>query len=154
MSHSLCSLRINREGEFKVRLGMFEGQCGRQGQTDYKFFVSIQATNRHLTKEGFVMENMWVADYFEDTYSKDEELIVPSCEEMAQRAVDHFREVFATNPELKGVELERILVRIYGTKVSFIEAEWSAAREAMEKSLEDQIDAALRLHYGMPPKKD
>lgn len=126
MTHVPCRLRINREGDFKTRLGMFDGQCGRQGTTDYRFFVSIEATNKKLNPEGFVMENQWVADYFEDTYTKDEELIVPSCEEIAQRAIDHFLGVFANHPHQQGIELTRVLVRIHGSKFSFIEAEWKS----------------------------
>lgn len=117
-------LRINREGSFAVsESAQTESQCGRVAQTQYRYFCSIEATNKKLTPEGFVMENLWADQYFQDTYNLETKE-VPSCEEMAQRAIDHFLGLFQTVPELEGIDLTRILVRIHGSEVSFIEGEW------------------------------
>lgn len=118
-------LRINREGEFIAihESQSTENQCGKPGAKKYRYFVTIEATNRRLTAQGFVMENLWVADYFRERYETRQEPC-RSCEDMAQEAVRHFGDLFTTVEELKGVDLRRIYVRIHGSDVSFIEAEW------------------------------
>lgn len=126
------ALRINREGEFTtVPSQETESQCGKVGALHYRYFVSIEASNKKLTKEGFVMENLWVEEYFHNRYVRDRQACA-SCEDMAQEAVKHFLRLFGRicgepgEPELEGVDLRRILVRIHGSPVSFIEAEWKA----------------------------
>ena len=124
MSRDIIALRINREGKFIVDPDAeTDGQCGFTGARMYRYFVSIEADNSKLTPEGFVMENQWVDDYFQYTYMR-KGVKAPSCEEMAQAAIHHFRNVFATHKDLEGVNLRRILVRIHGSDVSFIEGEW------------------------------
>lgn len=119
-------LRINREGEFNTQEHQdTDSQCGKVGARSYKYFVSIEASNRKLTKEGFVMENLWVDEYFKKRYQEGDGKC-PSCEDMAQEAISHFRNLFDTKEELKGVDLRRIFVRIHGSPVSFIEGEWKA----------------------------
>lgn len=119
-----CKLTINREGSFEVWYdNTCENQCGKQGQTEYKYSVSISAMNTRLTKEGYVMENAWCEEYFKGYEGMDGRR-VSSCEGMAQDAIKHFIELFKTNPELEGVKVVRIYVRIHGSPVSFIECEW------------------------------
>lgn len=120
-------LRINREGEFITTPAQnTQDQCGRQGAVRFRYFVSIEASNKKLTADGYVMENMWVADYFRIQY-EEKRVPVGSCERVAQKAVAFFLNLFATHPTQKGVKPTRILVRIHGSDVSFIEAEWRAA---------------------------
>jgi hypothetical protein len=122
-------LRINREGTFRVHADAeHPSQCGATGTKEYRYFASIEATNRNLTSEGFVMENQWVDDYFQDCYGENgaKKLPCDSCENMAQRAIVHFLQMFSVEPELKQIELTRILVRIHGSPVSFIEGEWKS----------------------------
>lgn len=115
-------LRINREGTFPCG-ERTTFQCGTEGkEDDYRYAIAIEATNKKLTPEGFVMENAWCEEYFKQTYGEKPER--PSCEEIAQRAIRYFREKFEKEPDLQGVELRRIYVRIHGSPVSFIEAEW------------------------------
>lgn len=117
-------LRINREGSFVAHpTANSESQCGKNGARYYRYFVSVEATNDKLTKEGFVMENLWVEQYFRERYEEQGETC-RSCEDMAQEAVDHFISRFKNDDELEGVNLTRVLVRIHGSDVSFIEAEW------------------------------
>jgi hypothetical protein len=121
---SNCVLRINREGVFTVHyISDPRSQCGSIGQQRYKYFVSIEASNRWLTKEGYLMENGLVGEYFDRVYTGEKRSCV-SCEVMAQRAVDTFRRmVMQENPRC---DLRRILVRLHGSPFSFIEAEWKA----------------------------
>lgn len=119
-------LSINREGEFIAQDdSATDNQCGATGARRYRYFVTIQANNDHLTKEGYVMENLWVAEYFKKRYEVDGDKCA-SCEDMAQTAVIYFLNLFKLKDELKGVEPVRIYVRIHGSDVSFIEAEWKA----------------------------
>lgn len=115
-------LRINREGSFEVTLEQrSQDQCGRVGVLRYKYFVTIEATNRTLTEQGFVMDNAICDLYFQERYGKRLEEC-PSCEQMVQDAIDHFKGIFEKDtPE---VELMRIMVRIHGSEVSYIEGEW------------------------------
>lgn len=121
------TLRINREGEFSVDTSQRSPQqCGKVGQQLYKYFCTIEATNKSLTPEGYVMENLWTDQYFQDTYGSTagDMIPVPSCEQMAMEAVQYFRNLFKKHPDLQKVDVQRIYVRIHGSPVSFIEAEW------------------------------
>lgn len=116
-------LRINREGSFALATGARgDNQCGTQGQLQYKYFCTIEASNKSLTKEGYVMENLWTDQYFQRTYNGKSS--APSCERMAQDAIEYFVGLFETHEELKMVDLRRVYIRIHGTPVSFIEGEW------------------------------
>lgn len=124
MAKASILLRINREGSFTVsESAQTPQQCGKVGQKEYRYFCSIEATNEHLTPEGYVMENAWVDEYFQATYNQETKA-VPSCEQMAQDAITHILHLFARQPDLKKVQLTRILIRIHGSPVSFIEGEW------------------------------
>lgn len=117
-----CVLKINREGQFTVNdRSKHPSQCGSVGKRDYKYFVTIEATNKHLNQVGYVMENMLVDEYFQQTYHNKAMKCDP-CEAMASRAIAALKAlVYRENPK---VELKRIYVRIHGTPASFIEAEW------------------------------
>jgi hypothetical protein len=124
MAQARILLRINREGSFSVsESAQTAHQCGKIAQSQYRYFCSIEATNERLTPEGFVMENMWVDEYFQATYNLETKE-VPSCEKMAQDAIAHILHLFARQPDLREVDLRRILIRIHGSPVSFIEGEW------------------------------
>lgn len=119
-------VRINREGRFTIPYSArkAEGQCGATGATQYKYFVTVEASNQGLTDEGYVMENQYVDDYFQEEYTHNPNPDAVSCEDMSQRAIEHFLARFEADDELKNVALTRILVRIHGSEISFIEAEW------------------------------
>lgn len=115
-------LRINREGSFEVTLDQrSQDQCGRVGILRYRYFVTIEATNRILTEQGFVMDNALCDAYFQETYNKKKKEC-PSCEQMVQEAISHFKGIF--EKETPEIELMKIMVRIHGSDVSYIEGEW------------------------------
>lgn len=116
-------LRINREGSFETGSDT-DNQCGKIGQRQYKYFITIEASNKALTPEGYVMENAWCDNYFRDRYER-QHMPCGSCEEMAQAAVKYFVSLFRDHPDLQPVDLRRVYVRIHGSTWSFIEAEWS-----------------------------
>lgn len=126
MKRPAMLVSINREGRFTIPYSARRsyGQCGAEGATQYKYFVTIQASNTGLTSDGYVMENQYVDDYFQEEYTRNENPDAVSCEDMAQRAVEHFIARFYGDPELMLVEVQRIYVRIHGSDISFIEAEW------------------------------
>lgn len=121
----LMRLSINREGEFIAQDdSATDNQCGMTGARRYRYFVTIEANNDNLTREGYVMENLWVAEYFKNRYEVEGNKCA-SCESMAQAAVQYFLWLFQAKDELKGVKPTRVYVRIHGSDVSFIEAEWT-----------------------------
>lgn len=121
-------LSINRAGEF-ITHGNADhpNQCGKTGARHYRYFVTITASNKTLTYDGFVMDNKWVDDYFQDCYGEEgtKKLQCDSCENMAQRAVEYFHCIFENELSLRGVKVERIYVRIHGSEISYIEGEWN-----------------------------
>lgn len=123
------TLRVNREGSFVAHADAeHPTQCGATSTREYRYLVTIEASNKALTSEGFVIEIVSVDHYFQDCYGEDgsQKLKCDSCENMAQRAIEHFVKEFETNDELKSVELQRIFIRIHGSPFSFVEAEWKA----------------------------
>lgn len=118
-------LRVNREGSFEVTAEQCtDNNCGSLERKNFRYEVMIEATNENLTPEGFVMENQWIDDWFRDTYEV-KKLPCESCEIMAQKAVNHFLDMFndASLPT-SAVKVTKIVVRVHGASISFIEAEW------------------------------
>lgn len=119
-----CDLTINKEGQYTT-FSESDTQCGKTGEHSYRYFVSITATNKNLTEEGFVMDNKLIDDYFQQKYTKNKKICL-SCEIMAMEAIESFKNLLA---QLTKADVKRIYVRIYGTQTSFIEAEWKKSKK-------------------------
>lgn len=119
-------VRVNREGSFEIQKDQLHmtANCGSSDRKNFRYEVMIEATNKHLTSDGFVMENGVIDEYFKNKYEVNKEPC-KSCELIAMEALGNFLDMFndASLPTA-GVEVKRILVRIHGATVSFIEAEW------------------------------
>jgi AcrR family transcriptional regulator len=118
-------LRINRSGRFSVTPATTDEQhqCGYTRASVFSYFVSIEALNHTLTEEGFVMDNNWVDEFFQEAYSRSDR-VAPPCETIAQEAIYYFLNLFESHMALLTVQPTHILVRIHGSEVSYIEAEW------------------------------
>lgn len=117
-------LKINRHGTFKIAPEQDTmSQCGREAIREYGYHVTIEATDKKLTPEGFVMDNFLIFDYFRRVYVENKSPCL-SCEKMALDCLDYFQGLFKIDPKLKEIDVRRIYVKIQGTDVSFIEAEW------------------------------
>lgn len=126
MKRPVMTLSINREGMFTIPYSARrkEGQCGSEGATIYNYQVKITASNKSLTDAGYVMEIQYIDDYFQAEYTQNPNPEAVSCEDMAQRAVEFLVAKFYADEELAEVDLRKIYVRVSGSPISFIEAEW------------------------------
>lgn len=125
MNRKQVTLRVNREGKMKVnrRDSTTPSQCGKIGQTTYRYFVAIEGTSDGLDENGYLVDNAVIAEYFKETYEKKGSPC-PSCEVMAQDAIEYFRKVGKSS-----VKITRVYVRIHGSDISFIEGEWKKNRK-------------------------
>lgn len=118
----MIKITVNRMGEFTLANPVVEGaQCGSNEARDYRYHVSITGYKDHLSPEGFVVDNLEVARYFDDHYHR-KTIEAISCELMACAAIDYFRGLIRKNyPSVKCLGVH---VRIWGSDKSFIEAQW------------------------------
>lgn len=108
-------------GEFHVGADQrHENQCGQEGTQHYNYKVSISGDSEHLDSQGFLIDNMVIKQYFEQTYEIKQSQC-KSCEDMACRAIEWIQKFCKEN----GVEgITRIYVELWGSEKSFIQAEW------------------------------
>jgi hypothetical protein len=119
-------LKINRLGKFTVeKVQGLEIQCGTVGMQEYTYHLSIEATDAHLTAEGYVADNYEIFAYFHGEYHGKKATDL-SCERIAIKAVHHFVNLFHTRPDLRPVELKQVYCKVSGSTESFIEAMWKA----------------------------
>ena len=107
---------IEREGDFSVHAKDYRAQCGRRGQTVGKYRILVEGNKPG--KHGFLLDNNSIPLYFEQQYRHAR--VFPSCEEIAAKAVLHFR----TMCEHNGAVLTKVCARISVIKDSWISAEW------------------------------
>lgn len=115
-------LSVNRLGEFTCRKATKGAQCGFTGARNYRYEVSIYGVDKHLTKEGFIIDNLEIEKYFKRKYH-GKTMKAQSCELMAAGTVKYFRSYIQKNtPQVKCLGVR---VRIWGSDKSFIEANWN-----------------------------
>lgn len=111
---------LERNGQFRA-VSMIPNpcKCAAMRTRNYKYFVRINATDTHLTKEGFVMNNETIQVYFDNRFGK---LAKPwdavSCERMAITAAKELCNLLLQ----QNVSLENVIVRIKGSNGAWIEA--------------------------------
>jgi hypothetical protein len=104
------AVQLERQGVFEVgRAGRDASQCGRRGIRKVGYTVRITGDDRHLTPEGFIIDNTEIHNYFTQKYTDVEELA--SCENIAANACRDFRSMFGRG-HLENVKVNRIEVRI------------------------------------------
>lgn len=84
-------LTLERSGEFSVRYKHDHwGQCGPTNTTDVlQYSVKLVMEAGALDKDGFVIDNFKVQEYFHNTYHEVEDF--HSCEVIAIKAVGDFK---------------------------------------------------------------
>lgn len=126
------SLCIERTGKFKVRFsGDNSTQCGIRGKTEtLHYIVRIDGDPRHLTREGFIIDNMEIHRYFVEKYAAIGDF--KSCEHIAMTACDDLRAMFGRG-NLRNVRVKSIRVSVSGNKwAAGITAGWEKrARRSM-----------------------
>lgn len=116
-------LTLKREGEF-VPVNMKENQtdrCGQVGMPSYKYIVHVEATDDSLSKEGFVIENSRLHNYFLTRYCSGRPWNAISCERMAIKgAMEIGRTLIKEN-----ISVTAVKVTVVGSNSAQIEAVWT-----------------------------
>lgn len=115
------NLCLEREGEFRPK-GMVETstRCGQIGSPVYKYYVKIDATDKSLTTEGFIIENSRVHNYFITRYCSGRRFTARSCELMAAKAAMDIGRTLVK----EGISVTRVLCTIFGSNNARLTAEW------------------------------
>lgn len=78
------ALAIERSGTFEVRwTGSDAQQCGVRGTRRLKYHVRIEARDKHLTPEGFIIDNQAIDRLFQRRYGAQRPRPFVSCERIA-----------------------------------------------------------------------
>lgn len=109
---------VNSTGEFKIDPRDFTpNHCGVGGNVVH-FLVRCEGT---LDERGFVIDVRECQAYFVGLYERKANRVpVPSCEAMADAAVDYLR-------ARMGKRGTRVLVRIKASEFGYAEADWKVA---------------------------
>lgn len=115
-------LSVNRKGSFFIDESQCtESQCGYNTRRMYEWNVCIEATDKQLTIERFVIDNNELSKYFNEKYHVEKCKVI-SCEDVACEAVEYFKNIF--KEKYPFIDLKRIKITISGAGESFITAEW------------------------------
>lgn len=120
-------LQINRKGKFTIEPSQCSNiQCGREGEREFSYEVSIEATEKCLREpEMFVLDNTIFKDYFDNKYMRDKDQC-RSCEIVACDAIKYFRNLMLEeNAPFGHVDIKKIVVIISGSEFSHIKGEWT-----------------------------
>jgi hypothetical protein len=120
-------LTLTRQGEF-APVNMRENptdRCGIVGMTTYKYTVHVEATDDSLSKEGFVIENSRLHNYFLTRYCSGRPWNAISCERMAIKgAMEIGRTLIKEN-----ISVTAVKVTMVGSNNAQIEAVWTRDNE-------------------------
>lgn len=111
-------LTLARSGKFTVSGDSIDAQfqCGLPGQREFRYHVTIIASAACLTREGFVVNNQLIQQYFDDHYNAV--TVLPSCERMAVRACEDLA-------VLVGDGVQKVEVTMDGTPQAGLTAFWT-----------------------------
>lgn len=94
-------------------------KCAAMRTRTYEYRVKIEATDRHLSPEGYLLNNEHVASYFEGTFGvKAPRWDAMSCENMALKAAREICKMLLD----QGVDCECVTVQILGSNGAWITA--------------------------------
>lgn len=116
------SLELWRQGTFRVDNPVdLLNRCGITGQgLTYRYEIRMSCRADVLDERGFALDNRILNLYWINKYQNDDPKPLPSCERMAQEAIQDFRQLC----ELCGVEILGLEVRIYGGSHSAVTVRW------------------------------
>ena len=132
------NLCLEREGEFDpVNMRENMNRCGQLGLMHYKYHVKIEATDESLTKEGFVIENSRVHNYFLTRYCSGRPFTAVSCENMAIRAAMTLGRTLVK----EGISVHTVTATITGSNNARLTAVW---KRIGDKELNKQLRAKAK----------
>ena len=111
---------LERNGQFHAKhMVPTPCKCASMRTKVYSYFVRINATDAHLTREGFVMNNEEIQTYFDSRFG----IRAPrwqgiSCERMALLAAKELCKMLLA----ESIALNEVIVRIKGSNGAWIEA--------------------------------
>ena len=120
------SLVIERRREFAVAFsGAKATQCGAKGTQILSYRVRIGGMEKHLTSQGFIIDNNAIHDYFMAKYRAVQDF--ESCERIASAACRDFKAMFGQAP-LELVKVRFVEVMVGGSPVAAITSRWNAGQ--------------------------
>ena len=124
------NLCLEREGEFDpVNMRENMQRCGQLGLMRYKYAVRIEATDESLSKEGFVIENGRVHNYFLTRYCSGRPFVAVSCERMAMKAAMEIGRTLVK----EGISVTCVQVTITGSNNARLTAVWKRESDGKGK---------------------
>jgi hypothetical protein len=116
-------LRLERSGKFNAATSMIPNRkkCGSMSSTVYSYTVRVEATDRRLTSDGFVLNNELIHEYFVGKFGvKASKWDAISCELMAMTAATELAKLICD----QGVDCHQVDVSITGSNGARITATW------------------------------
>lgn len=115
-------LVLERSGKFRAS-SMIPNRhkCGSMRSLVYTYAVRVEASSRHLTAEGFVLNNELIHEYFVGKFGvRAPRWNAVSCELMALTAASNLAALIQS----QGVDCQRVEVSITGSNGARITARW------------------------------
>lgn len=110
-------LSMRRVGQFEVLWSDDDTtQCGPYGTRTLAYDVRIEATEKCLDSQGFIIDNNEIDSYFKRRYREVRKF--ESCERIAMVACEELRKM------LNGRPIRSIEVTIAGSKLARLTAKW------------------------------
>jgi len=115
-------LILYREGEF-TPVNMRENlhRCAQLGVTKFRYAIEVEATDEKLSKEGFVVEQSRLHNYWTTRYCNGKPWNAISCENMAIKAA---MEIGRTLYK-EGISVVAVNVTMHGAEGAKINARWT-----------------------------
>lgn len=119
-SHGRLELTMERSGTFKPKLKATPGhvgKCDMPSKNVYRYHAQVTATDEHLSKEGFIMDNARIQDFFDNAYNGLSEM---SCEKMASFAARGLGAIL----EHEHISCTGVQIQIGGSNGAWLTAVW------------------------------
>ena len=140
-------LRLYREGKFKpVNMRENPQRCAQYGVFEFRYAIEVCATDERLSKEGFVVEQSRLHNYWITRYCSGKPWNAISCENMAiKAAMEIGRTLFK-----EGISVVSVKVTMHGAEGAKIDAEWFLEKDPPKnwKKVQSRIPATKTAAVG------
>jgi hypothetical protein len=119
-------LKLYREGQFEpVNMRENMERCGQLGVKIIRYAIEVHATDKNLSKEGFVVEQSRLHNYWLSRYCTGKPWEAFSCENMAIKAAMEIGRRLIQ----EGISVESVMVTIFGADNAKIDATWTVKND-------------------------
>lgn len=116
------NLRLYREGVFNpVNMRENLNRCAQLGVKQFRYAIEVIATDDSLSKEGFVVEQSRLHNYWLTRYCSGKPWHAISCENMAIKAAMEIGRTLYR----EGISVVGVKVTMHGAEGAKIDAEWT-----------------------------